>query len=56
MVNGPASLNSSFCCADIIAVMRNGRILQLGTRTELVDRPSDPYVHDLLALVGTTAS
>ncbi len=32
--------------------MRDGRVLQSGTRRELLARPADPYVEELLALAG----
>ena len=35
--------------ADEIAVMRAGRIVQLGTPSELLSNPADPYVETLLA-------
>ncbi|GGG97747.1 hypothetical protein GCM10007420_11880 [Glycocaulis albus] len=35
--------------ADQIAVMRAGRIIQLGTPSELLSDPADPYVETLLA-------
>jgi sulfate transport system ATP-binding protein len=35
--------------ADRVAVMRGGRILQLGTPRELENTPSDPYVFEFLA-------
>lgn len=35
--------------ADEIAVMRDGRILQIGAPADLLARPSDPYVEALLA-------
>jgi osmoprotectant transport system ATP-binding protein len=34
--------------ADRIAVLRNGRILQIGSPRELLNRPNDPYVAELL--------
>jgi len=33
---------------DRIAVMRDGRLLQVGTPTELLRRPADPYVAELM--------
>ncbi|WP_429912911.1 ABC transporter ATP-binding protein [Glycocaulis sp.] len=35
--------------ADEIAVMRDGRIIQLGTPSQLLSDPADPYVETLLA-------
>ncbi|MGP1275465.1 MAG: ABC transporter ATP-binding protein [Caulobacterales bacterium] len=35
--------------ADAIAVMRAGRIIQIGTPAELLNAPADPYVETLLA-------
>jgi len=35
--------------ADEIAVMRDGRIVQLGTPSQLLSNPADPYVETLLA-------
>jgi glycine betaine/proline transport system ATP-binding protein len=32
--------------ADRVAIMRDGRIVQIGTAAELVLRPADPYVAD----------
>jgi osmoprotectant transport system ATP-binding protein len=43
-------LGEAFKLADRVAVMRDGRVLQLGTRTELMERPADPYVQELLTL------
>jgi osmoprotectant transport system ATP-binding protein len=43
-------LAEAFRLADRIAVLRAGRILQVGTPDALVDRPADPYVEALLAL------
>jgi osmoprotectant transport system ATP-binding protein len=34
---------------DRIAVLRDGALVQVGTPAELVQRPADAYVHDLLA-------
>ncbi|HSN86739.1 MAG TPA: ATP-binding cassette domain-containing protein [Thermoanaerobaculia bacterium] len=41
-------LGEAFRLADRVGVMRNGRLLQLGPPPELVDRPADPYVRELL--------
>ena len=35
--------------ADEIAVMRDGRIVQIGAPADLLLRPADPYVETLLA-------
>jgi len=43
-------LAEAFRLADRIAVLRAGRILQVGTPAELADHPADPYVEALLAL------
>ena len=45
-------LAESFLLADRVAVMRAGRILQCGTREELVGSPADGYVRELLALAA----
>jgi osmoprotectant transport system ATP-binding protein len=41
-------LAEAFRLADRIAVMRGGRILQIGAPEELAERPADPYVRALL--------
>jgi len=41
-------LGEAFRLADRIAVMKAGRLLQLGPPQELVERPADPYVRELL--------
>ena len=43
-------LNEAFRLADRIGVMRNGRLLQLGTPEELREHPADPYVSALLEM------
>jgi osmoprotectant transport system ATP-binding protein len=43
-------LAEAFRLADRIAVMRGGRILQIGVPEELVERPADEYVKALLAI------
>jgi osmoprotectant transport system ATP-binding protein len=43
-------LAEAFRLADRIAVMRSGRILQLGPPQELAERPADPYVKALLEM------
>jgi osmoprotectant transport system ATP-binding protein len=43
-------LAEAFRLADRIAVMRNGRLLQLGPPRELAERPVDPYVEALLEM------
>ena len=42
-------LREAFRLADRVAVMRAGRVLQVGTPAELRSRPADPYVRTLLA-------
>jgi osmoprotectant transport system ATP-binding protein len=42
-------LHEAFLLADRIAVLRRGRLEQLGTPAELVTAPRTPYVRDLLA-------
>jgi osmoprotectant transport system ATP-binding protein len=42
-------LHEAFLLADRIAVLRRGRLEQLGTPAELVTTPGTPYVCDLLA-------
>lgn len=41
-------LTEAFRLADRIAVMRGGRVLQIGPPAELAERPADPYVRALL--------
>jgi len=43
-------LDEAFKLADRIAVMREGRILQIGTRDELRRAPAEGYVQELLSL------
>jgi osmoprotectant transport system ATP-binding protein len=43
-------LGEAFRLADRVAVLRGGRILQLGPPGELAERPADPYVRRLLEL------
>ena len=43
-------LAEAFRLASRIGVMREGRLLQLGPAEELVERPADPYVRELLEL------
>jgi osmoprotectant transport system ATP-binding protein len=43
-------LAEAFRLADRIGVMRAGRLLQLATPAELVERPADPYVRALLEM------
>ena len=43
-------LGEAFRLADRVAVLRGGRILQLGPPGELEERPADPYVRRLLEL------
>jgi osmoprotectant transport system ATP-binding protein len=42
-------LHEAFLLADRVAVLRGGRLEQLGTPAELVSAPRTPYVRDLLA-------
>ena len=44
-------LAEAFKLADRIGVLKSGRLLQIGERSELVANPSDPYVERLLAHV-----
>ena len=41
-------LGEAFRLADRIAVMKGGRVLQIGAPEELTQRPADPYVRALL--------
>jgi osmoprotectant transport system ATP-binding protein len=43
-------LAEAFRLANRIAVMRGGRILQIGAPEELAERPADPYVRALLEI------
>ena len=45
-------LNEAFRLAGRIGVMKKGRLLQLGSPEELVERPADGYVRELLELRG----
>jgi len=45
-------LDEAFQLSDRIAVMRKGRLLQTATSRELVERPADPYVRELLDRSG----
>jgi osmoprotectant transport system ATP-binding protein len=42
--------------ADRIAVLKDGRLRQLTTPTELVERPADDYVRELVATAGLGAA
>jgi osmoprotectant transport system ATP-binding protein len=42
-------LHEAFLLADRVAVLRHGRLEQLGAPAELANAPSTPYVRDLLA-------
>jgi osmoprotectant transport system ATP-binding protein len=43
-------MTEALLSADLIAVMKEGRLLQVGTPHELLTRPADPFV---AALVST---
>jgi osmoprotectant transport system ATP-binding protein len=43
-------LQEAFRLADRIAVMKEGRLLQVGSRKQLQEAPADPYVRALLEL------
>ena len=43
-------LDEAFALGSRVAVMKDGRVLQAGRRSELVERPAHPYVEELLAL------
>jgi osmoprotectant transport system ATP-binding protein len=47
-------LREAWLIADRVAVMRNGRIEQIGTPAQLKDEATTPYVTDLLARAGIT--
>jgi osmoprotectant transport system ATP-binding protein len=49
-------LGEAFRLADRIGVMRQGRLLQLGTPAELAAHPADGYVSELLALRTVVAA
>jgi len=49
-------LSEAFLLADRVAVMREGRVVQLGGETELRQSPADPYVRELLGRGLTAAS
>ena len=49
-------LDEAFQLSDRIAVMRRGRLLQTATPQELVERPADPYVSELLDRSGVARS
>lgn len=46
-------LGEAFLLGDRIAVMREGRILQTGTKSVLENEPAHPYVEELLAMSGS---
>ena len=50
------NLDEAFQLSDRIAVMRRGRLLQTATPRELVERPADPYVSELLDRSGVARS
>ena len=43
-------MTEALLMADRIAVMKQGKILQIGSPTELLNRPSDPYVRKLIEM------
>jgi len=45
-------LQEAFALADRIAVLRAGRLEQVGTPTDLSATPATPYVHELLTTAG----
>ncbi|WP_046472324.1 quaternary amine ABC transporter ATP-binding protein [Allosalinactinospora lopnorensis] len=47
-------LNEAMRIGDRIMVMRDGRIVQLGTGPEIISRPADGYVHDFVSDVDRT--
>ncbi|WP_339999089.1 quaternary amine ABC transporter ATP-binding protein [Corynebacterium sp. USCH3] len=47
-------LNEAMRLGDRIAIMRDGRIAQIGTANEILTRPADDYVRDFLADVDRT--
>lgn len=49
-------LDEAFRLGDRVAVMKDGRLLQTGTREELRSAPADPYVQALLELGRGRAS
>ena len=49
-------LDEAFQLSDRIAVMRRGRLLQTATPQELVERPAEPYVSELLDRSGVARS
>ncbi len=46
-------LSEAFRVADRVAVMQAGRILQVGTREELIGRPADAFVREFVAEFAT---
>ena len=48
-------LNEAFRLGDRVAVMREGRILQVDDPQTLRSRPADPYVRSLVAHAGGRA-
>jgi osmoprotectant transport system ATP-binding protein len=49
-------LNEAFLLADRIAVLRRGRLEQIGSPQELLAAPATPYVHELLARARVTGA
>ncbi|MFC7328905.1 quaternary amine ABC transporter ATP-binding protein [Marinactinospora rubrisoli] len=47
-------LNEAMRLGDRIMVMRDGRIVQLGTGPDIISRPADGYVHDFVSDVDRT--
>jgi len=48
-------VHEAFRLADRVAVLRQGRVLQVGTAADLVHRPAHPYVQALVAPVTAVA-
>jgi osmoprotectant transport system ATP-binding protein len=46
-------LTEAFRLADRVAVVNEGRVRQIGTREDLVERPADPFVRELVQEFAT---
>ena len=46
-------LREAFLLADRVAVMRDGRVLQVGSREELTDHPADAFVREFVSEFAT---